>query len=90
MRNLTNVYTKRMERSVDPMKSDIKKVVGYRLNSAAVQKLELLSRQLRRSKTDIMEQLIVEYLPEMAQAEARRIAEELGKYQVKSKPPASS
>jgi hypothetical protein len=57
-----------------------KKRVGYLLKCSAVAQLEEVAMELRRDKTDIVEQLIEEFLPKMLDAEAKRIAEVQAKY----------
>jgi predicted DNA-binding protein len=79
--NLLRVYTIRAIVSVDIMKTEAtKKVVGYRLSSSAVSKLEAVSKTLKRDKTDIVEELIEQFCPVLVQLEANRIAEAAARY----------
>ena len=61
-------------------------MVGYRLVPTASDRLDAVARELNRSKTAIIEQLIAEYLPQLVDGEARRVAEVAAKYGEKNPP----
>jgi len=57
---------------------------GFRLEPKTVARLHEVATVLRRTETDVLEQLLVEYLPRLATSEADRIAEAAAKYGEKS------
>jgi predicted DNA-binding protein len=67
-----------------------KKSCNYRLSQAALERLKAVSRDVRLSKTEVIERLVERYLDELAEIESQKVAETAAKYGRNSKPPAGS